>query len=244
MQYLMLHDIRKEYLDVNLAQYKLTFDDGLFSQYYYFALFKSHTEQLNYFITTSFIKPGKARNVFNGDYIPHLKAKKYMYRAFIEGQYDHFMNLAEIQELAKHPNVRIGVHSNFHDVILTRTHPHKRKPFSRWKLERFPEISEENYSIRSKLAFQGLEYREGVLVHRSEVEWEDYIKKDTELCLTWMQQNLGLTPDMYCFPFNEHNRKLLSILKTFGFTKFFAARPGQNKEVNARIDIDSLITSD
>ena len=43
MKILTIHDVRKEYLNLNLVDYRLTFDDGLFSQYYYFQLFKDHT---------------------------------------------------------------------------------------------------------------------------------------------------------------------------------------------------------
>ena len=243
MNYLMIHDVRKEYFNLNLNPYRLTFDDGLFSQYFYFPLFKNHPQKLYYFIVTSFIKPGKAREMFNGTYGVNLKPTQYMYRTFVEGNYDHFMTVAEIQELCAHPNVRIGVHSHFHDVILTRQHPRKRKPLSQWKLNRFrniAEISTEDFSIRSRLAFQGFDYYDGSLQRRSEAQWEDYIKHDTEMCVKWVEQNLGFTPDMYCFPFNEHNPKLLLVLKEFGFTQFFSARPGESREIHGRIDIDRL----
>jgi hypothetical protein len=46
---------------------------------------------------------------------------------------------------------------------------------------------------------------------------------------------------MYCFPFNEYNEKLISILESFGFRKFFAARSGKSTEVRGRVDIDSLV---
>ena len=106
MQYLMIHDIRKEYFDLRLDRYRLTFDDGLFSQYYYFPLLKNHPAELTFFITTSFVQPGKARTMFDGEYICHLKTKKYAYRTFIEGRYDHFMTVEEIQTLSARPNVR------------------------------------------------------------------------------------------------------------------------------------------
>jgi len=241
----MIHDIRQEYFDLNLDQYQLTFDDGLFSQYYYYPLYKNHAERLTYFIATSLIQPGKARSMYAGEYITYgLKPKKYMYRSFIENNFDHFMTVEEIQELSVKSNVQIGVHSHLHDVIPTRTHSRKRKPLSKWKLERFqnsPEIFRQDLSIRSKIAFQGFNYQEGLLYRRSAAEWEDYIKYDTELCIKWVEDHLGFTPDMYCFPFNEHNEKLISILKAFGFKKFFAARSGNNSEVLGRIDIDSLI---
>jgi len=240
----MIHDIRQEYFDLSLDQYRLTFDDGLFSQYYYFPLLKKQPCKLTYFITTSFIKPGKTRNMFTGEYISYLKSKKYSYRTFIEGKFDHFMTIEELQAISSRTNVRIGVHSHFHDVILTRTHPRKRKPVSKWKLKRFqnlPDMSRQDFSIRSKLAFQGFNYRDGLLIQRTEAEWEEYIKYDTELCVRWVEDNLGFAPDLYCFPFNEHNEKLISILKTFGFKQFFAARPGKSSEVLGRVDIDSLV---
>jgi hypothetical protein len=244
MQYLMIHDIRKEYFEVDLDRYRLTFDDGLFSQYYYYPLYKNHPQQFKFFIATSFIRPGKARKMFAGEYIPYLKPKKYMYRCFIENIFDHFMTTEELQELAAKTDVQIGVHSHLHDVIPTDTHPRKRKPLSNWKLARFKqssEISRLDLSIRSKIAFQGFIFHEGSLKRRSETQWEDYINYDTELCLKWMENNLGMTPDMYCFPFNEHNEKVISILKSFGFNRFFAARPGKSPEVSSRVDIDSLI---
>jgi hypothetical protein len=244
MPYLMIHDIRREYFDLDLDQYRLTFDDGLFSQYYYYPLYKDHPGKLTYFIATSFIRPGQARSMFTGEYIPYLKAEKYMYRSFIEHQFDHFMTIEEIQELAAKPNVQIGVHSHLHDVILTRSHARKRKRLSKWKLERYqnsPEIGRRDLSIRSKIAFQGFNFQEGSLSRRSSSEWEAYIKYDTERCLKWVADNLGFTPELYCFPFNEHNEKLIMILKSFGLKKFFAARPGKSSQVLGRIDIDSLV---
>ena len=244
MQYLMIHDIRKEYFDLSLNQYCLTFDDGLFSQYFYLPLLKNHPAELIFFITTSFISPGKSRPMFDGEFISHLKTKKYAYRTFVEGRYDHFMTVEEVQAISDRPNVRIGAHSHFHDVILTATHARRRKPLSPWKLARFnnrTEISARDLSIRSKLAFQGYYFKDEVLTRRTEAQWEDDIKYDTELCLRWMSDNLGFRPDLYCFPFNEHNEKLIAILKAYGFKKFFAARPGKSSEVLGRIDIDSLI---
>ena len=240
----MIHDWRPEYFDLNLDQYRLTFDDGLFSQYYYFPLLKDHPAALTFFITTSFIKSGAARSQYAGEYLAHLKAKKYAYRTFIDHRFDHFMNLEEIQEIAVQANVRIGVHSHFHDVILTRTHASKRKPPSPWKLARFgnrPEIAAQDLSIRSRLAFQGYCLKDGKLTRRTQARWEDYIKYDTEQCLRWMANHLGFAPDLYCFPFNEHSEKLISILKTFGFKQFFSARPGKHTDVIGRVDIDSLV---
>jgi hypothetical protein len=244
MQHLMIHDIRQEYFDLNLDQYRLTFDDGLFSQYYYYPLYHDHPGKLTFFIATSFIRPGQARSMFSSEYIPYLKSKKYMYRSFIEQRFDHFMTIEELQELAAKPNVQIGVHSHLHDVILTRSHARKRKPLSKWKLERFqnsPIIGRQDLSVRSKIAFQGFHFQDGLLKRRTISEWEDYIKYDTEHCLKWVADTLGFTPELYCFPFNEHNEKLILLLKSFGLNKFFAARPGKSTQVLGRLDIDSLV---
>ena len=244
MPYLMIHDLRKSYFDLDLDQYRLTFDDGLFSQYYYYPLYEDHPEPLTFFIVTGFIRAGEARGMFDGSYLPYLKSKKYMYRSYVEKKFDHFMTTEEVRGLAARPKVEIGLHSHWHDVIPTGAHPHKRKPLSKWKFARFnhsPEIVEHDLSIRSKIAFQGYHLDGGGLRRRTVTEWEDYIKRDTERCLQWTAHQLGLTPDSYCFPFNEHNQKVIGILKTYGLKKFFAARPGKCTDVIGRTDIDSLI---
>ena len=154
------------------------------------------------------------------------------------------MTTEEIQELAARPNVQIGVHSHWHDVIPSSSHSRKRKALSQWKLARFdysPAIAKHDLSIRSKIAFQGYHLQGGALSRRTMAEWEDYIKRDTELCLKWAEDNLGIIPESYCFPFNEHNEKVLGILKTYGIKRFYAARPGKSGNVFGRIDIDSLI---
>ena len=244
MKILTIHDVRKEYFDLDLRSYRLTFDDGLFSQYYYFQLFKNHPEKLTYFIATSMIKPGAARPVFNGQYLPYIKSKKYMYQTFAEGRFDHFMNVEELQALSRHKNVDIGAHSHLHDVILTRSLPHKRKALSPWKLERIQAaaaISPEEFSIRSKLAFKGVEVSGEKLIPRSQSAWEDFIKYDTERCLNWFEKNLQIQPRIYGFPFNEYSDTFVRILKSFGFREFYAARPKNKEQIKGRTDIDSLI---
>ena len=244
METLMIHDIRKDYFDLKLDPYALTFDDGLFSQYYYYPLFSRYRSELIYFIPTVFIKPRKARPWFDGNHLRYLKSKRYMDEALIQGNFDHFMALEELQALADGNRVKIGAHSHGHDVIVTRTQPRKKKKLSPWKRARFqnhPAISEKKYHIRSKLAFQGYHLKDGKLSRRSGSEWEDYIKYDTEQCLRWFDSHLNLKPETYCLPFNEYSDKMLSILKSFGFKKFYGARPVEGIDIYRRIDIDSLV---
>lgn len=244
MDILTIHDIRKEYFELDLDSYRLTFDDGLYSQYYYYPLLKNHPENLTLFITTAFIKPGKARGTFDGRYLPFLKQKRYAYNAFIRGEYRQFMTIDELQALCEHPNVIIGAHSHFHEVILTRTHPGKQKPLSDWKRERFKECLTghgSEFSVRSSLNFQGYECRSGRAIRRSESAWEDFIRTDTELCLKWFEKYLGFLPDSYCFPFNEFSDRLTAVLKSFGFKTFYAARTQGRENFYSRVDIDSLL---
>ena len=244
MKTLMIHDIRREYFQLPLEQYRLSFDDGLFSHYYYLPLIEKHPAPLFFFIATGFIQPGAARSMFSGRYRPYLKSKRYMYQAMIEGKRDFYMTVEEVQELARRPNIVIGAHSHCHDVILTRTHASKPKPPSAWKLARFgdvPEPVKSGFSIRSKLAFQGYESRAGQIFRRSRADWEDYIRQDTESSLSWFETRLGQVPESYCFPFNEYSTVLVKILQSYGFKNFYGARASKNDLIRPRVDIDQLL---
>ncbi len=244
MKILTIHSLKKEYFDLPLHEYHLNFDDGLFSQYYYFPLLRRYEHELLYFISSAFIRPGPARKMFAGTYIPYRKSKKYMNQALMQDNYDDFMRIEELQVLAKKKGVHIGLHSHFHDIIVTRTHAQKRKPLSQWKLDHigYPATAAvPDFSIRSKLAFQGYYHHDGKLIRRSKSDWLDFIKCDTETALQWFENHLGFVPDSYCFPFGEHNQMLIDILKTYGLKHFYSARPGPCPEIRGRIDIDSLM---
>jgi hypothetical protein len=237
---LVIHDFRKDYFELNLAAYTLTFDDGLYSQYYYYPLLDPFDSPKFFFIITSFIKPGKARERFNGKFIRSVKSRKYMNDAFTNNDFSHFMTLEEIQELSTHKGVKIGTHSHFHDVIIHDTPP--KKPTSQWKIKRLsyhPEKMNPKTSIRSSLAFQGFELREGKLVPRKQTKWMDYVKYDTELSLKWFEENLGFTPEIYGLPFNEYSDRMIEVLESFGFKEFYG-KSSKNKKIHARLDIDKL----
>jgi hypothetical protein len=244
MDVLMIHDLRKEYFDLPLGRYRLTFDDGLYSHYYYYPLLRGHPGTLTFFITTSLIREAPARPQFTGRYLEHMKSGVYSFRAFIEKDREAFMTLEEVRVLARQPNVRLGAHSHFHDLILTDVHPRKPKPASPWKSARFREVPEalrQGLSIRSRLAFQGFEFQQGRLVPRSETRWLDYIRHDTELCLGWFDKHLGQVPNAYCFPFNEYSPPLIAVLRSCGFQEFYASRSPKDPGLIGRTDIDSLL---
>jgi hypothetical protein len=153
------------------------------------------------------------------------------------------MTAAEVRFLAEQPNVRIGAHSHFHDVVLTDVHPRRPKPVSPWKSARFADVPvalREGLSIRSRLAFQGFEFTGGRLAPRAEGRWLEFIRRDTELCLNWFERHRIRVPDAYCFPFNEYSSRLIDVLTSFGFREFYAARSAKDPRLIGRTDIDGL----
>jgi hypothetical protein len=173
-----------------------------------------------------------------------METSAYSFRAYIEGDLQDFMTLAEVRFLAEQPNVRLGAHSHFHDLILTDVHPRRPRPASPWKVARFhriPEPLRRGLSIRSRLAFQGFEFKSGRLVARSKNDWLDYIRRDTDLCLEWFARHLGQHPTAYCFPFNEYSPDLTAVLRSFGFQEFYASGSPKDASIIGRMDIQALV---
>jgi hypothetical protein len=245
MDVVMFHDLRPAHFELPLERFRLSFDDGLYSHYYYLPRFEDHPHPLMFFITTSFIHPGAVRPVFTGRPLEYRAAAVYAQRALIERDFRGFMSVEEVQHLAARPNVRIGAHSHFHDVTLTDVHPKHPRPASPWRRKRFAAVPAElidAMSIRSRLAFQGREFSAGRLQPRSEADWEDYIRRDTELCLEWFARHLHRQPELYGFPFNEYSPRLIAILKGYGFKEFYAGSSVKHAEVTGRTDADELIS--
>jgi hypothetical protein len=243
MKMLMFHDLRREHFALPLDRFRLSFDDGLYSHYYYLPRLEPHPHPLTFFITTAFIRPGAARPVFTGRYLEYREASFYAQAALIDGDFGAFMTVEEVQRLAGRPNVRIGAHSHFHGVTLTDVHPKRPRTPSPWRRTHFAQVPGDllrTVSIRSRLAFQGSEFVAGRLRPRSDAEWEDYIRQDTELCLEWFARHLNLRPDLYGFPFNEYSSRLIAILKTYGFREFYAGSSVKHAEVIGRTDVEEL----
>jgi peptidoglycan/xylan/chitin deacetylase (PgdA/CDA1 family) len=245
MDVVMFHDLRREHFELPLERCRLTFDDGLYSHYYYLNLLENHPHALTFFITTSFIRGGAARPVFSGRHLEYREASFYAQRAMIEGDFSGFMTVEEVQHLAARTNVRIGAHSHFHDVTLTDVHPKKRRSTSLWRLKRFGQVPADvlrTMSIRSRLAFQGFEFEAGRLRPRPEAGWEEFIRQDTELCLEWFARHLNRLPDLYGFPFNEYSPRLIAILKAYGFREFYAGSSVKHADVIGRTDAEDFVS--
>jgi hypothetical protein len=237
----MIHGMRREYFDLGLHACRLTFDDGLYSQYYYYPRLRELGTELVYFIATSLICPGPARGRFDGRHLPFVKSPAYMLAARARDDLSHFMTTEEVAFLSAQEGVRIGAHSHFHEVVLTPCLP--KKPNSPWKRERLadhPAFLTRVLAIRSRLAFRGYAFRKGRLVRRTSAEWLDFVKYDTDSCLKWFDTHLGYQPTHYCLPFNEYNERLIEVLRQFGFEVFYNGRRGKPGSVIPRIDIDKL----
>lgn len=105
---LMIHEVREWMLDLPLQNYVLTFDDGLYSQFYYHKEFIKFNTPMIYFVSSGIICP---EDIEQSTAFPccddsHTKA--------FNGVYEDYMKLSQIQELNKLAGVEIGGHSHSH----------------------------------------------------------------------------------------------------------------------------------
>lgn len=103
---LMIHEIREEMFKLPLENYILTFDDGLYSHYYYYPKFaKIQTEKI-YFISSGIVSNCPQSLAFPDSKTAHEKA--------FAGNFEDYMNVWQIKELMKDPLVTIGGHGHSH----------------------------------------------------------------------------------------------------------------------------------
>jgi len=103
---LMLHELNEAIFDLPLENYTLTFDDGLYSQYYYFDRLKSINTEKIFFISSNIICNGQQSLDFPACELAHEKA--------FAGNTEDYMTLDQIKDLMKDPMVSIGGHSHYH----------------------------------------------------------------------------------------------------------------------------------
>ena len=106
---LMIHEFQEEFLKLPLEQYILTFDDGLYSQYWFWDQHLKHlqTEKI-FFISSGIICPENTDqgNCFCSSFDAHLRAKSNIF--------SDYMKISQIKELMKNSWVTIGGHGNSH----------------------------------------------------------------------------------------------------------------------------------
>lgn len=113
MKTLTFHGIDPKFFGkIQLKDYQLTFDDGLYSQYYYWMVFKNIPTEKIFFITTNFIQLSRRKR-------PKGFSKKFpdcfdILEEYREtGNREHYMTLAELKEIQKDGAI-IGGHGHDH----------------------------------------------------------------------------------------------------------------------------------
>jgi peptidoglycan/xylan/chitin deacetylase (PgdA/CDA1 family) len=103
---LMIHEITDQLFDYPLENYILTFDDGLYSQYYYYDKFKEIDTQKIFFISSNIICKDNQSIEFPSCNLAHQKA--------FSGNTEDYMTVSQIKDLMNDPLVSIGGHSHYH----------------------------------------------------------------------------------------------------------------------------------
>ena len=103
---LMIHEVRESIFDLPLENYILTFDDGLYSQYYYYPRFRNIPTEKIYFISSNILCAGSQSSGFPSCEEAHKKA--------FNGNCEDYMTLEQVKELSKEPLVSIGGHGHNH----------------------------------------------------------------------------------------------------------------------------------
>jgi peptidoglycan/xylan/chitin deacetylase (PgdA/CDA1 family) len=106
---LTIHEMHDKILLLPLENYILTFDDGLYSQYFYYDKIKHIPTEKIFFISSGIICEGTQSTEFPSCEIAHKKA--------FAGNYEDYMTVDQIKELMQDPLVTIGGHSHLHQSL-------------------------------------------------------------------------------------------------------------------------------
>lgn len=103
---LMIHDATEDMFELPLANYTLTFDDGLFSQWVYLDEFLKIPTDKIFFVSTKFVCTGSQSTNFPKSSIAHDKAR--------EGVLEDFMTVDQLTHIQSQPMCQIGCHGHAH----------------------------------------------------------------------------------------------------------------------------------
>jgi peptidoglycan/xylan/chitin deacetylase (PgdA/CDA1 family) len=103
---LMIHEALPKFTQVNLEDYVLTFDDGLYSQYVLYNEIKHVNTPKIFFISSGIICADNQSTEFIACRDAHQKA--------FGGNYENYMTVEQIKYLMEDPLVTIGAHSHSH----------------------------------------------------------------------------------------------------------------------------------
>jgi len=106
---LMVHDIRPEFLELDLSEFDMiTFDDGLYSQYLYREHFLKFNKPLVYFISTEIVCPEDKEQIVG------ISCGEAHRKWFCNKDASAYMTWEQIKELNNTPGCKIGGHSHQH----------------------------------------------------------------------------------------------------------------------------------
>ncbi|WP_412463058.1 polysaccharide deacetylase family protein [Halobacteriovorax sp. RT-2-6] len=121
---LMIHEVYEWMLNLDLSEYIITFDDGLYSQYKYLEHFLKFDTPKIFFISTNIISPED--EIQNKETIPCARAHELFFKNKVTNNY---MKWSQIKEIANTANCYIGGHSHKHkdlrkNISLKELHSH------------------------------------------------------------------------------------------------------------------------
>lgn len=108
---LMIHEIRDWMFNLPLEDYILTFDDGLYGQYYYLEKFKKINTLKLFFVSTNIICPEDHNQTCD---FPSCDDSHEDF--FSNGNRSNYMKWSQIKEIANSPLCSIGGHSHNHNI--------------------------------------------------------------------------------------------------------------------------------
>lgn len=124
MKYFTVHSVCEDFFKLILKDYTLTFDDALYSQYFYWEEIDKIDCEKILFIPTGAIRLTKdIRERFVGEYVKFddcfqsLKKWKYF------DNRENYMTLGEIKYLIDNYNITIGGHSHNHEHVSSTNSP-------------------------------------------------------------------------------------------------------------------------
>ena len=110
----MIHEVTEDILKLDLSKYILTFDDGLYSQFFYWNLLKDIPTTKIFFIPSGAIRLDETiRPQFSGDHIESPTCVEAMAKWFDDGDLEDYMTLGELKKM-KEDGAILGAHGHMH----------------------------------------------------------------------------------------------------------------------------------
>lgn len=111
---LMIHEVTEDILKLDLSKYILTFDDGLYSQYFYWNILKDIPTPKIFFIPTASVNlDSKCRPQFDGSYKIFPTCRQAMKKWFEDNEREDYLTLGELKKMQSEGAI-IGAHGHQH----------------------------------------------------------------------------------------------------------------------------------